>query len=158
VQNVLNAVEEEHGTKLAHGTYKTMKVALSAIFTEARNLGLYDGTNPTTGVRIPKGRQHGRRRLAYSLDEILMHLELFSGDPIVVPKSLPGKRRMRRVMRRRTGIKAEVHVPRLSAGQVRAIIGIAHLPGSIKVRSEGYGGMMIGKMCWPCVGAFGTQR
>jgi hypothetical protein len=44
-----------------------MKVTLSAIFTEARNLGLYEGVNPTTGVRIPKGKKHGRKRLAYSL-------------------------------------------------------------------------------------------
>jgi hypothetical protein len=61
-----------------------MKITLSAIFTEARNLGLYEGVNPTTGVRIPKGKKHGRKRLAYSLEEILKHLQLFNSDPIVI--------------------------------------------------------------------------
>jgi hypothetical protein len=51
---MLDKIGEKHGTRLAHGTYRTMKVRLSAIFTEARDLGLYDGTNPTTGVRTPK--------------------------------------------------------------------------------------------------------
>src|SRR5207245_9071445 len=82
VQNLLNEEETTHGKKLSHGTYKLMKVTLSAIFTEARNLGLYEGVNPTTGVRIPKGKKHGRKRLAYSLEEILLHLQLFNSDPI----------------------------------------------------------------------------
>jgi len=84
VQNLLNREETTHGKKLSHGTYKLMKVTLSAIFTEARNLGLYEGVNPTTGVRIPKGKKHGRQRLAYSLEEILTHLQLFKTDPIVI--------------------------------------------------------------------------
>jgi len=119
IQTLLNGVEDEHGTNLAHGTYKTMKVTLSAIFTEARNLGVYDGANPTTGVRIPKGRKHGRKRLAYSLDEILRHLELFTSDPIIVPQPLPRKRKTARITRRRTGIKAEVHVAGISADHRR---------------------------------------
>ena len=45
---------------------------------------LYEGVNPTTGVRIPKGKKHGRKRLAYSLEEILKHLQLFTSDPIVI--------------------------------------------------------------------------
>jgi hypothetical protein len=114
-----------------------MKVTLSAIFTEARNLGLYDGTNPTTGVRIPKGRKHGRRRLAYSLDEILKHLELFSQDPIVVPQPLPRKRKTTRIMRRRTGIKAEMYVPNVSANVVRAIIGVTAFAGLRKGEIRG---------------------
>ena len=63
VQNLLNKEEQTHDKKLSHGTYKLMKATLSAIFTEARNLGLYEGVNPTTGVRIPKGKKHGRKRL-----------------------------------------------------------------------------------------------
>jgi hypothetical protein len=59
IQTLLNAVEDEHETNLAHGTYKTMKVTPSAIFTEARNRGVYDGANPTTEVRLHKGRKHG---------------------------------------------------------------------------------------------------
>jgi integrase len=84
VQTLLNKEETIHDKKLSHGTYKLMKVTLSAIFTEARNLGLYEGVNPTTGVRIPKGKKHGRKRLAYSLEEILKHLDLFKTDRIVV--------------------------------------------------------------------------
>ena len=129
IQLLLNAVEEQHGTNLAHATYKTMKVTLSAIFTEARNLGLYEGANPTTGVRIPKGRRHGRKRLAYSLDEILKHLELFSEDPIIVPRRLP--RKWKSNQRRRKRIAGELspnsensHLPKISAATVRAILGV----------------------------------
>lgn len=143
IQNLLNAVEEEHGTKLAHGTYKTMKVTLSAIFTEARNLGLYDGTNPTTGVRIPKGRKHGRKRLAYSLEEILRHLELFSQDPIVVPQSLP-RRRKSPLLRRRKRIGGELasdsensYLPKINAATVRAIIGVTAFAGLRKGEIRG---------------------
>jgi integrase len=137
IQMLLNAVEDEHGTKLAHGTYKTMKVTLSAIFTEARNMGVYDGANPTTGVRIPKGRKHGRKRLAYSLDEILMHLDLFTEGPIIVPQPLPRRRTTTRVTRRKTGIKAEVHVAGISANQMRAIIGSAAFAGLRKGEVRG---------------------
>lgn len=143
IQTLLNAVERQHGTNLAHATYKTMKVTLSAIFTEARNLGLYDGTNPTTGVRIPKGRKHGRKRLAYSLDEILMHLELFSQDPIIVPKTLPRKRKTVHLLRRKR-ISGELasgtensHVPRISAAVVRAIIGTTAFAGLRKGEIRG---------------------
>lgn len=137
LQTMLNRLGEKHGMNLAHGTYKTMKVTLSAIFTEARNLGLYEGTNPTTGVRIPKGRKHGRKRLAYSLSEILKHLELFSQDPIIVPTPLPRKRKTNRILRRRTGIKAEVHVSGVSANQVRAIIGATAFAGLRKGEIRG---------------------
>ncbi len=64
---------------LAHGTYKHIKVTLSAMFTFARRKGIYDGVNPMTGVTIPKGKKHGRKRLAYTLEEVEKHLELFSG-------------------------------------------------------------------------------
>lgn len=137
LQIMLDKIGEKHGTRLAHGTYRTMKVTLSAIFTEARNLGLYDGTNPTTGVRIPKGRKHGRRRLAYSLEEILKHLELFSHASIVVPKPLPRKRKTTRIMRRQNGIKAEVHVPQVGANVVRAIIGVTAFAGLRKGEIRG---------------------
>jgi len=143
IQNLLNAVEEEHGTKLAHGTYKTMKVTLSAIFTEARNLGVYDGTNPTTGVRVPKGRKHGRKRLAYSLEEILRHLELFSQDPIIVPQSLPKKRKSPSLRRRKrigNGLASNsenFHLPKVSAATVRTIIGVTAFAGLRKGEIRG---------------------
>lgn len=143
IQNALNAVEEQHGTKLAHGTYRTMKVTLSAIFTEARNLGLYDGTNPTTGVRVPKGRRHGRKRLAYSLEEILRHLELFSQDPIIVPQSLPRKRKTPSV-RRGKRIDDDLapnsetpYLPKINAATVRAVIGVTAFAGLRKGEIRG---------------------
>jgi len=142
IQSLLNAAEDQHGTNLAHATYKTMKVTLSAIFSEARNLGLYDGTNPTTGVRIPKGRRHGRRRLAYSLNEILRHLELFSNDPIVVPQSLPRKRKsdLRRRKRIAVELAAETensYLPKISADTVRAVIGVTAFAGLRKGEIRG---------------------
>jgi integrase len=142
LQNLLNAVEEKHGTNLAHGTYKTMKVTLSAIFTEARNLGLYDGANPTTGVRIPKGRKHGRRRLAYDLDEILKHLELFSKGPIVVPKPLPRRRKFGLRRRKHTEgqlalLQEGTHTPNIDASTVRAIIGVTAFAGLRKGEIRG---------------------
>ena len=41
--------------------------------------GIYDGANPMTGVTIPKGKKHGRKHPAYTLEEVEKHLELFSG-------------------------------------------------------------------------------
>ena len=111
VQNLLNREETTHGKKLSHGTYKLMKVTLSAIFTEARNLGLYEGVNPTTGVRIPKGKKHGRKRLAYSLEEILKHLQLFKSDPIVIIN------------------EDSPYTPEIGAGIVRAVIGVTAFAG-----------------------------
>jgi len=104
-----------------------MKVTLSAIFTEARNLGLYDGANPTTGVRIPRGRKHGRKRLAYGLDEILKHLELFSIDPIIVSRQLPRRRKSGLSRRKRAG--DGTHKPPITASTVRAIIGVTGFAG-----------------------------
>src|ERR1700730_5092821 len=128
VQNLLNKEEKTHDKKLSHGTYKLMKVTLSAIFTEARNLGLYEGVNPTTGVRIPKGKKHGRKRLAYSLDEILLHLELFSQEgPLVIPKALP--RKQKAGLGRRKKIGDGNHRPAISATVLRAIIGSAGFAG-----------------------------
>jgi hypothetical protein len=142
LQNLLNAVEQKHGTNLAHGTYKTMKVTLSAIFTEARNLGLYDDANPTTGVRIPKGRKHGRRRLAYGLDEILKHLELFSKRPIVVPKRLPRRRKFGLRRRKHTEgqlalLQEGTHTPHIETSTVRAIIGVTAFAGLRKGEIRG---------------------
>ena len=119
VQSLLNAEGKKHGTKLAHGTYMTMKVTLSAIFTEARNLGLYEGVNPTTGVRVPKGRKHGRRRLAYSLNEILTHLDLFSKEPLVI------------------STEEGLYKPQVTAATVRAIIGVTGFAGLRKGEIRG---------------------
>ena len=73
-ESVMRDVEREHDRELAHGTYKHIKVTLSAIFTDAKRTGLIDGVNPMQGVSIPKGKKHGRKRLAYPLAEIEQHL------------------------------------------------------------------------------------
>jgi len=78
-ENLMQDIEREHGNGLAHGTYKHIKVTLSAIFTNAKRIGVFDGANPMQGVSVPKGKKHGRKRQAYSLEEIEHHLDLFSG-------------------------------------------------------------------------------
>ena len=118
-QCALNEEEKKYGTTLAHGTYRHMKVTLSAILTEARNLGLYEGPNPTTGVRVPRGKKHGRRALAYSLDEILQHLDLFTGDSIVIDA------------------ENGPYQPRITGAQVRAIIGVTAFAGLRKGEIRG---------------------
>ena len=40
------------------------------MFTFAKRKDIYDGVNPMTGVTIPKGKKHGRKRLAYALEEV----------------------------------------------------------------------------------------
>src|SRR5260370_25551637 len=119
VQNLLTKEEKTHDKKLSHGSYKLMKITLSAIFTEARNLGLYEGVNPTTGVRIPKGKKHGRKRLAYSLEEILKHLQLFNSDPIVIVN------------------EDGPCTPEVGVGIVRAVIGVTAFAGLRKGEVRG---------------------
>jgi integrase len=79
----IEAANKADDHDLAHGTYRHIKVALSAMFTFAKRKGVYEGGNPMTGVTIPKGKKHGRRRLAYSPDEVEAHLEAFADDPLV---------------------------------------------------------------------------
>jgi hypothetical protein len=87
-ENIMCEIETAHKSKTydsAHDTYKHIKVTLSAIFTFAKRKGVYEGVNPMTGVTIPKGKKHGRKRLAYTLEEVEKDLELFSGtEPIVI--------------------------------------------------------------------------
>lgn len=109
---LMRDIEREHGEKLAHGTYKHIKVTLSAIFTHAKRVGVFDGVNPMQHVSIPKGKKHGRKRLAYSLEEIKQHLELFKGGPIVVRRE-----------------DRSAYVPEIPAGVVRAVIGVAAFAG-----------------------------
>ena len=97
---------------LAHGTYQHIKVTLSAMFTFAKRKGIYDGVNPMTGVTIPKGKKHGRKRLAYSLEEVEKHLELFSGKQQIVIPTEDG-----------------FYTPEISQGVVRAVIGVAAFAG-----------------------------
>jgi integrase len=112
-EKLMTELEREHGTKLSHSTFKWIKVTFSAIFTYARRQGLIDGVNPMQGVSIPKGRKHGRKRLAYSLEEIEQHLELFTTEkPLVITKD-----------------DGSLYCPKLSAKVVRAVIGMASFAG-----------------------------
>ena len=63
---------------VGHNTYRHIKVTLSAMFTFAKRKGIFDGVNPMCGVSIPKGRKHGRKRLAYSLLEVEAQLQAFT--------------------------------------------------------------------------------
>lgn len=114
-ENLMSEIEAANKTEtddLAHGTYKHIKVTLSAIFTFAKRKGIYDGVNPMTGVSIPKGKKHGRKRLAYSLEEVERHLELFSGsEPIVIPT------------------EGGLYTSAISQAVVRAVIGVAAFAG-----------------------------
>ena len=75
-ENIVRSIEREHGTKLAHSTYARIKTVLSAIFTHAKRVGIYDGANPVQGVSTPRGRTHGRQTNAYSLETIQRILAL----------------------------------------------------------------------------------
>ncbi|MFZ3339452.1 MAG: hypothetical protein WA213_01120 [Terriglobales bacterium] len=114
-ENLMCKIEAANKTKtddLAHGTYMHIKVTLSAMFTFAKRKGIFDGVNPMTGVTIPKGKKHGRKRLAYSLEEVEKHLELFSGtEPVVIPT------------------EDGPYTPEITQRVIRAIIGVAAFAG-----------------------------
>ena len=114
-ENLMSKIEDANKTEigdLAHGTYTHIKVTLSAMFTFAKRKGIYDGVNPMTGVTIPKGKKHGRKRLAYTLEEVEKHLELFSGKKPIVILSEDG-----------------AYTPEIAQSVVRAIIGVAAFAG-----------------------------
>jgi integrase len=114
-ENLMAEIEAANRSEiddLAHGTYKHIKVTLSAMFTFAKRKGIYDGVNPMTGVTIPKGKKHGRKRHAYSLQEVEKHLELFSGRAPIVISTVNGP-----------------YTPEVGQGVVRAVIGVAAFAG-----------------------------
>lgn len=114
-ENLMCEIEATNKTKtddLAHDTYKHIKVTLSAMFTFAKIKGIYEGVNPMTGVTIPKGKKHGRKRLAYALEEVEKHLELFSGTEPIVILTEDGP-----------------YTPEITQGVIRAVIGVAAFAG-----------------------------
>lgn len=112
MQNSIDEIGRKHGTSLAHGTYKNIKVALSAVMSEAKRLGLYDGVNPVQGVRVPKGKKHGRKTHAYTLAEISQHLGLFESNAIAVKQE-----------------DGSYYMPDISPAMVKALIGVAAFAG-----------------------------
>jgi integrase len=63
---------------LSNSSLFNIKTFLSAVFAEAKRLGVLDGVNPVTGVRVPKG-QPSKDTYAYSLDEISKMVALLKG-------------------------------------------------------------------------------
>jgi site-specific recombinase XerD len=61
-ETLMQDIEREHGTNLAHGSYRMIKVTLSAIFAHAKRVDVVD-LNPIQGVSIPKGKKHGRETI-----------------------------------------------------------------------------------------------
>jgi integrase len=109
-ESLMRDIERKHGAALAHGSYRIIKVTLSAIFTHAKRLGFVDH-NPIHGVSVPKGRRHGRKRFAYSLEEIEAHLDLFSANSI------------------RVQCGETVYTPTVSSATIRALIAVAAFAG-----------------------------
>ena len=87
---------------------------------ELKRKGIYEGVNPMTGVTIPKGKKHGRKRLAYTLEEVGKHLELFSGMEPVVISTDDGP-----------------YTPEISQCLIKAVIGVAAFAGLRKGEIRG---------------------
>ena len=66
-QRLLNEIAS--GAPLSNSSLFNIKTVLSAVFAEAKRLGVLDGVNPVQGVRVPKG-QPGKDTHAYSPAEI----------------------------------------------------------------------------------------
>jgi integrase len=113
IQQVMDTLGDEHGSSLAHDTYKWLKVTLSSIFSEAVRRGLLDNNPVTQRILTPKGRKRGRKTYACSLSEIQQHLAVFSGsDPITISHE--------------SGMTYTASVPRKT---IRALIGVAAYAG-----------------------------
>lgn len=74
--------------------------------------GLID-LNPVKNVLTPKGRRHGRKTHAYSLEEIRQHLQVFAGDLDIAIKLDDGT----------------FYVPEISRTMVRGLISVAAFAG-----------------------------
>jgi integrase len=73
-------LNQKQGNTFAHGTYSNIKTAFSAIFTQAVRTGVIYA-NPVSPVTIPQGSPIGRVCEAYTLPDILQHLNLLNGKP-----------------------------------------------------------------------------
>jgi hypothetical protein len=93
------------------------------MFSFAKRKGIYEGVNPMTGVTIPKGKKHGRKRLAYTFEEVGKHLELFSGAEPIVISTDDGP-----------------YAPEISQHLIKAVIGVAAFTGLRGARFGGNGG------------------
>jgi integrase len=80
VEQLLKAIAREHKTEdeesLTTTTLQHIKAQISGIFTYAKRMGYYDGSNPVQGTSIPKSRPKQETH-AYSLEEVLQIMSLF---------------------------------------------------------------------------------
>jgi integrase len=74
-EQMLAAIGREAKPPLTHSTLGQLKVALSAIFTQAIRLGFIGGPNPITPVSIPKSEKLGRQTGAYTREQVVKMLE-----------------------------------------------------------------------------------
>lgn len=78
-EQVMSQIAQRTNNALAHETYKRIKSSFSAILTHAMRKGLIH-QNPVSACSVPKGKPFGRKCYAYSLEEIVQHLQLFDGE------------------------------------------------------------------------------
>jgi hypothetical protein len=67
--------EESGHTLLSKTTLKHIKFFLSGVFVHAKILGVYNGINPVTAIRIPNGRRAKEIR-PYSVEEVEQMLRI----------------------------------------------------------------------------------
>jgi integrase len=83
--------------ELSKSTLGHLKMLLSAIFRDARQLGYLDGPNPITGMKLPRSVRETPETHAYSLDEIQRMVLALENEPIaktiVLTAALTGLRR-----------------------------------------------------------------
>lgn len=75
-QRMLNEIDSSN--HLSNSSLFNIKTLLSAVFTEAKRLGVLDSVNPIQGVRVPKG-QPSKETYAYSPVEINKMVAVLGG-------------------------------------------------------------------------------
>lgn len=78
VNNLLESIARDHG--ISKTTLQHLKAFLSGVFTYARNHGHFDGSNPVTGVKLPKARGKSET-FAYDIDEELAIMKVVALMP-----------------------------------------------------------------------------
>jgi hypothetical protein len=87
LKNIASEHKTEDGSPLSSTTLQHMKAQLSGIFTCAKRLGYYDGSNPVQGASIPKGGAKGETH-AYSLEEAVEILSLLPELPRTIAATM----------------------------------------------------------------------
>jgi len=140
-QAVMDALDDERGRSLSHATYRWLKNSMSAFFAHAVRCGVID-QNPIKNVLTPRGKKHGRKTHAYSLDEMHQHFRIFAGEGDITIKLEDGT----------------VYAPKISRNVVRALIGFAAYAVFVKERFAVCGLTMISVTCSKSEERFGEHR